>query len=501
MRLDVALVLAVILTLAGCPARTHATPAAVPIPSGGVRGAAVPIPSGIVDPPPHYQRYRRDEYPKALPFFQWWYFWVKDVASDEHYAFAYSMTSENNERAQPSARAADAPPVPETGGYGLFAHVADGKHFAKTVQFPLDDLHVDNLFDFNINKANSGNASACFLTMEQQGDHGVLLQGSMPGSQHVWYSSGGDPSTSVSWKLNFTRVRGFYGQPEFELPDKLFPVIMWNTWAHLATVTGTIMVGGKQVTVDGSFRAYGDMNWGTGFPEPPPSEPDNYEEYHWGWYALSSLTDVFARDTRLASHLDEMSLIVGIGRTWAGFPFEEMAAQFGDIELGDSCTLMDHCSTRAVKIAIDKSTKYPLPFEGTNDGAVRAFSANQSAWTNFTDDFGTARLPLSQTVILETDHVRVEMVFASSPSQYVRLLFPHKDSLFSDFEALGTEVDLTLWLRAAKDAPWALHTNTTLPGGGLEFGYHVPATEAAAGLARAHSRAQQWAPAHAIEQK
>lgn len=42
---------------------------------------------GIINPPSLYERFRRDEY--SDPYFQWWYYWVKDMKTDTHFAFLY----------------------------------------------------------------------------------------------------------------------------------------------------------------------------------------------------------------------------------------------------------------------------------------------------------------------------------------------------------------------------------------------------------------------------
>lgn len=42
---------------------------------------------GVVNPPAYYQRYRRAEYPADAPFFQWWYFWLHNERTHEHFYF------------------------------------------------------------------------------------------------------------------------------------------------------------------------------------------------------------------------------------------------------------------------------------------------------------------------------------------------------------------------------------------------------------------------------
>lgn len=92
-------------------------------------------------------------------------------------------------------------------------------------------------------------------------------------------------------------------------------------------------------------------------------------------------------------------------------------------------------------------------------------------------DQGSSVIPMSQTVSLTTDHQRVTMQFSSSPSDYVRLLFPLAHAVFSDFEALGVNVTVTIETRncaTATSCPWAVTEHSQHRGGGLEFGYKVP---------------------------
>ena len=46
---------------------------------------------GVLNPPEYYQRYRRSEYPLDKPFFQWWYFWVHNEITHEHFFFRCNL--------------------------------------------------------------------------------------------------------------------------------------------------------------------------------------------------------------------------------------------------------------------------------------------------------------------------------------------------------------------------------------------------------------------------
>ena len=44
---------------------------------------------GTINPPSYYQRYRRSEYPADGPYFQWWYYWIHNARTHEHFYFRY----------------------------------------------------------------------------------------------------------------------------------------------------------------------------------------------------------------------------------------------------------------------------------------------------------------------------------------------------------------------------------------------------------------------------
>jgi len=58
--------------------------------------AAIITGDGIPNPPSYYQRFRRSEYPASHPFYQWWYFTIKDLEHGEHFAFTYAYSESKN---------------------------------------------------------------------------------------------------------------------------------------------------------------------------------------------------------------------------------------------------------------------------------------------------------------------------------------------------------------------------------------------------------------------
>jgi predicted DNA-binding ribbon-helix-helix protein len=115
----------------------------------------------------------------------------------------------------------------------------------------------------------------------------------------------------------------------------------------------------------------------------------------------------------------------------------------------------------------DRSSK-KVAFTRASDGSLTSFNVERSNWVQLKDDVGTAFIPRSQIVTVVTSSHRVVLNFTSSLEMYNRLLFPLKDSIFSDFEALGAlaSVEIT-------KTDGSLVTAFSSSSAGLEFGYQV----------------------------
>jgi len=113
-------------------------------------------------------------------------------------------------------------------------------------------------------------------------------------------------------------------------------------------------------------------------------------------------------------------------------------------------------------------------FESTNDGdrKVRKFDVARSNWISFKDKFGVAEVPLRQIVTVETQNYHLVMDYQSEVKHYNRLLFPYEDFIFSDFEALGVRVNVTIRDKSRGIILKQFETDT----GGLEFGFKYNVT-------------------------
>lgn len=268
----------------------------------------IPLPtSGDVDPRPFLERFRRQLYPSGDQFFQWWYFWLHDDATSEHWAFYYMFSD------TPSSNLA----------YAMVCRVAHGKNFVKYANFSAAEATVRNDFDVDF-----GNGR---FTIQVLQNGRYRIRGNFSADVSVWRTSGDVPPGDIAWDVEFDRVAGWYPQRMFEGVDRMVGVIQWNPYAHHSMVEGHISAadGTLALTHDERFRGYADMNWGINFPRPPPNtNPEDARDYAWGWYYAGK---------------GDVSIIAGTGLTYADETFGAMEGDFmgkggeGTWRTGGSC--------------------------------------------------------------------------------------------------------------------------------------------------------------------
>jgi hypothetical protein len=260
---------------------------------------------GIVNPEAHFQRFRRELYPSSRPFFQWWYFWVRDESTAIHHALYVHSSF-----CQASL------PCNQSGVFVMAAQVdaSQGATWSRYERYNLSSLdattkgqHVMVGESFRLDASDDGNT--------------IRLSGALSNHAALYRNVGIDQNTPISWNITLHRQFGWYAQPYEELPDRLTGVIQWNTYAHSSLVEGRISVGDQDYDFSkdcAHHRAYADMNWGWDFPEAPSSsqlaaaanlQPLNHRShldfnYSWGWFYAG----------RPASSTEpEISVIAGCG--------------------------------------------------------------------------------------------------------------------------------------------------------------------------------------------
>lgn len=439
---------------------------------------------GVVNPEMYYMRYRADEYDPNSPFFQWWYYVIKNGCEDIYFALAINQVI--------------CPKVPEgrpdySGTYTMFTMV---EKVQKTGFHQYNRCNINDMVVNNVTESGEKGLTIKVLSNGMKGsidflnDHTYRFTGEM-GCDAKWLAEGTlkglpiDPEKGarVAWNLTFSRLYGWYGQQDMEEKLNTAKIISWNTYAHTATVEGWIEVDGERYFFNKDsvyydqltkverpkYRAYGDMNWGSNFPEGKPEV-----EFFWGWYYVGLPNTDCQR---------EIGIIAGIGRTDTKSPVGICEGQFADICLPEGDRLgirngiiLKRGPQKPGIVLADSSSDSNSP-----QGDVLRFEVEQSEWGEFTDSFGTSVIPYRQIVHIETKHRRITLDFQSRPENYNRLLFPHQDYLFSDFEGLGVlcqvkiEQKIYYWWQIEDNRPiYQTQYEFSSNDAGVQYGYKAP---------------------------
>lgn len=416
---------------------------------------------GIVSPDVYEMRYRYDEYDQDAPFFQWWYYTIKDYDTNTEFALDYSQSFGPQDASN-------------NGTYIMFSMVKTDSNtkFHKYERWETDDMAVANNgqpgFKIQIPVGNDPEYKVDFL-----GNGTYHLTGKMIDPSRVWFADGTldgaaiAPGMEIEWDLMIYRIYGWYGQPDFEPQLKDNGVISWNTYAHTSEVEGTITVNGVVYEFERTprYRAYCDMNWGENFPAGLACE--DAIDYPWGWY-YANLPD--------ADPNNELGIIAGIGRHHASDNLNGISeGKFADIRLPQG----EHVGVRQMNIWKLTPDDDGYTLVGTaSDGELLDYSVDRSDWSTYTDAVGSAQIPYRQIVTILTTTKRVTMDFQSGPENYNRLLFPHQDYVFSDFEALGVTCTVKIerrWFHSWDVGEWFPQYTTehyfVTDDAGLEYGY------------------------------
>ncbi len=394
---------------------------------------------GVWNPDSVYQRYRINEYSKNKPFFQWWYYSLKDYKSERTFAFCYSMS-----------RTIEDPK--NTGAYVTFAMVEKGRKFHIYYKFPLEKFVVHNHYDLNI-------ADGTFTLQVISHDH-LKIKGTMRNPKWVYVAEGIEENTEIEWDIDIKRIVGWYGQRDIESLTKFTENISWNTYAYDSEVWGKIKVNGTEYLIEKNenFRIYCDMNWGAYFPSvKDPKKPQI--EYPWGWY----YTGIPDSDPK-----KDFSIIAGAGRMQPRFRMLGiMNAKFASIYLKG-----EKIDARFGTILNNTPNMGFTFFHPSMDGSTKRFDIERSDWVDYTDKFGSAKIPLKQTVTIETRKKMIIMRFTSTIENYNRLLFPTDGFVFSDFEGLGVTCITEIYQKGGNKEPVLIQKYEDR-NAGLEYGYKL----------------------------
>ncbi len=423
---------------------------------------------GIMEPASYHQRYRRDEFPIDKTFFQWWFFSVRDIPNNRHFAFTYYLLDCVEKLERESSHV-----------HFSITDEREQSTFYKYEVFPLESLRIENDFDLRLDA--DGNNSADEFRLDVIDDDTYRIRGQMQASTEaviadgIFHGETVDPQVPIQWDLTLYRIYGWYGQEPLESSVGAMDAISWNTYAHAAEVEGTITVGDEVYVIERNenFRAYGDQNWGVQFPRGAFWEDDI--DYPWNWYYVG----------RPSADLEqELSIIAGAGKRHE-LGQGIMEAKFADIRLN----AYDHLEVAGGYLLKSSPSATGFPIVSSNDGKVARYDIEYHDWAEYTDRVGSSLIPLRQKITIETENHLVELDFYSELEDYVRLYIAHEDYMFSDFEALGVRTHVLVqshW--TTQDYRWwdRLHLfpynvqkhfepieDFWTEDGGLEYGYRT----------------------------
>lgn len=426
---------------------------------------------GVPRPPAIHQRYRRTEY-EGRPFYQWWYFVLKDLEQDRYFALSLNPvdTVRNHDH---------------RGVYAMFSMVEKGAG-TRFHLYERSDLGTMTASSSGLDLSVVHGSSRFELHGDDPSDR-IELSGRLSTASARWYSDGTlegeavDPNLELEWELKIRRIYGWYGEDDIEEQMTRDGLTMWNTYAHTAEVEGTVRVGSREYELGRSprFRAYCDMNWGSEFLHGTPSRA-----FPWGWYYAGR---------PMGGDGDEVAIIAGTGRSedtllsglssplGLNLAFE---GKFADIELGGGrrAGAREIEFFRRVYLGDDRRDHADdgLPLvRRASDGQLRRFAVYRDQWVTYRDRFGAALMPRSQLVRISTGQLEVSLHFTCEVADCNRLLFPQENALFSDIEALGARCRVLVLLRDRPGGPWSTEqlrviADFTTNDAGLEYGYLAP---------------------------
>eukprot|EP01112_Ceratiomyxa_fruticulosa_P014065 TRINITY_DN4005_c0_g3_i1.p1 TRINITY_DN4005_c0_g3~~TRINITY_DN4005_c0_g3_i1.p1 ORF type:complete len:451 (+),score=65.59 TRINITY_DN4005_c0_g3_i1:100-1452(+) len=397
---------------------------------------------GIVNPSSYYQRFRQSEYPSDQPFFQWYYYFIKDLSTNNFWAisYIYDLFPSN---------------ATSSGAYPMFLMInSTGQtHFIRIQRYNPSEYVVSG--DFNVNIANNQ------YSINVEDDDTYVLQGAMSGSD-FFECSGCEWNfglNGIKWDLTLNRIYGWYGQSDLEtyMRDVGGGEISWNTYAHNCIVSGTITIGENVFTLtnDINFRAYGDMNWGSKFPTSDGKVSSIY--YPWTWYNVVIPSN---------NPYDDISIVSGSGLTYNGFPLYNVFGGFSDIRITNST----HIGVRWLQALVGTDLQFNV-IANSNDVKVLAFNVTTSNWQNFTNSENITiwHVPLNQNVTMTTENYNIVLQFTSIENEYNRLPFMDSDYIFSDFEGLGVQVHVSIEYTPTN----TLLVDQIVNNAGIEYGYRT----------------------------
>jgi len=241
-------------------------------------------------------------------------------------------------------------------------------------------------------------------------------------------------------------------------------VVVSTLFGYNSEVEGTITYGSKvyQISRTSRYRAYSAGSWGCDLPSGSPAV-----DYPWSWFWLI----VPNADPR-----KDIGMVFGTARFQKIGPVSDLLGGFGLVGMGDDLARGHGLqSMKFAKILHNTSLEFPLQ-ASASDGYFSAYRWSYDNWATFTDEFGTAQIPLNQYYYAETQHYSYRIDWYSTLDQYFRAPVMLEKNLnlrvFSDFRAVGVKAHVVIATKAdGVNPPKILFDNTVDTMNALEFAY------------------------------
>jgi hypothetical protein len=368
------------------------------------------------NPPAVDSRFRGAEYSPRNPyFFQWWNYLVVDAETLDHWTLGFQLNVGNESVSR---------------GFMGFTHMRGPKYLRRSgASVPLRDVST-NPSNFDV-KYKIGE-----LVPYQQ----IVIDDDT-------YRIVGDLTNGlVSFDLTFHRVHGVIVGIDQNKEQIESCVMTSSLWGYHSEVEGTIREGNKVFTITRTprYRAYAAGSWGCRI-------------LPWSWFWLIDPSETPKDDVSMAwGHAD--ITIPGLG---------DVAGVFSV-----TAYLNKLISSRSARLWPGTSVS-PLLMASSSDHYVRDFTLQRLDWTEYSDEFGTATVPLRQIFGIATKHFNISVDFKVKLEDYFRIavitLVNDQEVVFSDFRAVAVPAHI----RILKDGA-LVYEKTVSTMTAVEYAYAPP---------------------------
>lgn len=361
-------------------------------------------------PAANYSRVRLTDYQQPDRFFfQWWNYLIYDPETKEHWNIIYQVTdfpdytNRSNE-----ARVS----LAYFRGQELLTAVTD--------LFPLNLLEMEGGMNLTHSRRDGTFFSHRALT-----DDLIELKAVFPQTAH---------REAVEWSLNINRRHGVFLAGDMENPTSPVCLTTSSLYSYHSRADGFVQIGDKKVYDrhgKDSLPTYGAGSWGCDLPQGEPAI-----EYPWSWLWLVVPEGSFGAKKDIA-------IVIADGRFQTKGPLGDIYGGYGLLGYGDSLL---HAGRQS---QLWHNTSFQVAMQSSaSEGYMKLLQVDRGDWSDFTDAYGTARLPLRQNFTFASSVFQVQVNFTSTIGDYFRapvvIERQGQVALYSDFRAVGVPAHISI---------------------------------------------------------